>query len=48
MAAKPTAKRRALRSSLFTNVPSDDPDSFARAFETVENVGHLLAAMFCA
>jgi hypothetical protein len=41
-------KKRALRSRLVTIILSDDPDSFARAFEAVENIGHLIAAMFCA
>jgi hypothetical protein len=42
------SKKRALRSRLVTIFLSDNPDGFARAFETIENIDHLLAAMLCA
>jgi hypothetical protein len=46
MAAKLTANMRAFRSSLVIGQTSDYPDGFARAFEAVENVSDLFAAMF--
>jgi hypothetical protein len=46
IAAKPVANKRALRSSLFMEPWSNDPDGLACAFEAAEDIGNLFAAMF--